>query len=482
MNKNPLLYLYSKFLSHREMVSGISCDAISSRISRYHQNCRRRDAMIFSKITLFLIVGFVTINLAHADTVLTIEKVRELALEFNRQYLSAKQELDRAHGNIISARSGALPQLSLSGRYTRNIKPQDLFFGGEKIQINLNNDFDFALSLSQPLYIGGKVGSALDIARVYEKYSHEKLREVESSIIFSAESMFFAASLAQSNLDVMQKAYDQMSHNLDVVDKYFKKGLISEYELLRAKVEKGNLEPQLIGAQSDAIMAEKRLKSFLGLSLEEKVVIATDLNDTAIISIPSLDSLTTLAIKNRPEIKQAECQKVGYDKAVRIARGDWLYPAVSLNTTYEITSSSDDFRLNNNNTSKAWNASFILNFPLFDGGRTIGEVRKAKVDYYQAMLTEQQVHDDIRLEVEQAFDNLGLARKALDVQKETINQAEEGMRIADLRYQSGVGTQLEVLSAQTALTSARSNFARAIYNYRLAKSGLKKAVGLDVTE
>ena len=437
---------------------------------------------LFSKITIFLLVGLITSNLANAETVLTIEKVRELALEYNRQYLSAKQELDRAHGNIISARSGALPPLSLSGRYTRNFKPRELFFGGEKIPITLNNDFDFALSLSQPLYVGGKVGSALKIARVYEKYSHEKLREVESGIIFGAESMFFAASLAQSNLDVLQKAYDQLSHNLDVVDKYFQKGLISEYELLRAKVEKGNLEPQLIGAQSEAIMAEKRLKSFLGLSLEEKVVIATDLNDTASITVPSLDSLTTLAIKNRPEIKQAEYQKDGYDKAVRIARGDWLYPVVSLNTTYEVSASSNNFRLNEGNTSKAWNASLMLNIPLFDGGRTIGEVRKAKVDYYQAVLTEQQAHDDIRLEVEQAYDNLGLARKALDVQKETINQAEEGTRIADLRYQSGVGTQLEVLSAQTALTSARSNFARAIYNYRLAKSGLKKAVGLDITE
>ncbi len=434
------------------------------------------------KLLLYFVLAVFLGSPIYAETVLTVEKVRDLAISYNRQYLTAKQELDRAHGNIVSARSGALPQLSLSGRYTRNFKPMELFLGGQKIPISLNNDFDFALSLTQPLYVGGKVGSALEIAGVYEKYSHEKLREVESGIVFNAESMFFAASLAQSNLDVMQRAYDQLTHNLDVVDKYFQKGMISEYELLRAKVEKANMEPQLIAAQSEANMAEKRLKSFLGLSLDEKVVIATDLNDTAAVTLPTLDSLTTLALKDRPEMKQATYQKEVYDKAVRIARGDWLYPVVSLNTTYEITASSDDLRLNPRNTAKTWNASLMVNFPLFDGGRTIGEVRKAKVDYYEAMLTEQQTHDDVRLEVEQAYDNIGLARKALEVQKETITQAEEGMRIADLRYQSGVGTQLEVLSAQTALTSARSNFARAIYNYRLAKSGMKKATGLDVNK
>jgi len=434
------------------------------------------------QLLLLIAIGMIISGPVQGETVLTLAKVRDLALEYNRQYLTAKQELDRAHGTIVSARSGALPQLSLTGRYTRNFKPMEIFIAGEKFPITQKNDFDFLLSLTQPLYVGGKVGSALEIANVYEKYSHEKLREVESGIIFNAESMFFGASLAQSNVDVMQKAYDQLAQNLDVVQKYYDKGLISEYELLRAKVEKANLEPQLIGAQSEANLAEKRLKSFLGLSLEEKIVLATDMNDTAAISVPSLDSLTTLAMNNRPEIKQAAYQKDVTDKAVRVARGDWLYPTISLNTSYEVTGSADNFKLNPNNIAKTWNASFLVSVPLFDGGRTIGEVRKAKVDYYEAMLTEQQTHDDVRLEVEQAYDNLNLARKALEVQKETIAQAEEGSRIAELRYQSGVGTQLEVLSAQTALTSARSNFARAIYNYRLAKSGLKKATGLDIAE
>jgi len=122
----------------------------------------------------------------------------------------------------------------------------------------------------------------------------------------------------------------------------------------------------------------------------------------------------------------------------------------------------------------------LLTVPLFDGGRTIGEVRKAKTDYYQAVLTEEQLKDDIRLEVEQAFDQINQAKRALDLQRETIQQAEEGMRIANLRYQTGVGTQLEILSAQTALTDARTNLARAVYQFRLAKSELKKVTGLEI--
>jgi len=431
---------------------------------------------ILTTISLFI----VCFAISGAETVLTVDKVREMALESNRRYLSAKQEIDRSEGNYISARSGAMPEISLSGRYTRNLTTRDLFFAGEKIPISLNNDFSLSLSLAQPLYVGGKVGAALQIAKFYRGYTSEKLEEVKANIIFGAESMFYSAVLAESSRDVLQKAFEQLSYNLDVVEKYYKQGMISEYELLRARVEKSNLEPQLIASQSEVNLSQKRLKSFLGLSLEAEIRLTADMGDTSLTSLPSLDSLLTQALHNRPEVKQADYQKRAYDKAVRIAKGNWLYPTIGVGVNYDLSASSDDFRLSRRNTSQSWSASLMFSIPLFDGGRTIGEVRKARVDYYQAMLTEQQTFDDVRLEVEQAYDNLMTAKKALEMQKETIAQAEEGMRISNLRYQSGIGTQLEVLSAQTALTNARTNLAGATYNFRLAKSALKKAVSYEI--
>jgi outer membrane protein TolC len=418
-------------------------------------------------------------SVSKAGKVLTIDKVRTLAVENNRQLLSAKKEIDRSRGEIISARAGALPELTLDGRYTRNIKEMALFFEGEKIPIGQKNDFDFSLSLTQPLYVGGKVGAALKIARVYEMYWIEKVRQIETDVIFNAESIFYQALLAESNLEVLEKSLEQLSHNLDVAEKSFDQGIISEYEMLRARVEKLNVEPQLIGAESNLKVSRKRLKSYLGLPLEEELTLAADLSDTADIQLPPLDSLLNLAQNNRPEISQARLQKEGYDKGVRIAKGGWLYPNLYLNSRYQVTASSDNFKLEEREISKSMTVSLLLNIPLFDGARTIGEVRKAKIDYYQAVLAEKQLQDDIRLEVEQAYDNLLLARTALKLQKETIAQAEEGMRIADIRYQSGIGTQLEVLSAQTALLQARSQLAETVYQLRLAGSELKKATGYD---
>ncbi len=436
---------------------------------------RMKKTLILSVIFVIAISG-----VSSAETILTVEKVRQRALEYNRQLLSAKKELDRAKAEIVSARSGALPQLSLDGRYTRNLTTRELFFGDEVIPISKNNEFDLSLSLTQPLYIGGKVGSALKIAKIYRNYSEEKVKQVEREIVYSSESIFYNAILAESYLDVIKKESQMWNLNLEIAEKLFSQGMISEYELLRARVEKLNIEPRLISAESDLNLSRKGLKSFLGFPLEEKISLVADLTDTATVILPELDTLIAMAIAERPEIKQADLNKRGREKAIRIAKGEWLYPNIYANATYQLSGSSGDFKFRESEKSDSWTASLLVNIPIFDGARTIGEVRKAKVDYYQAMLAEQQLMDDIRLEVEQAYDNLIRAGKALESQTETIASAEEGKRIADLRYESGIGTQLEVLSVQTALTVARTQFIQTVHSYRLAKAALKKATGYNI--
>ncbi|MCP4704462.1 MAG: TolC family protein [candidate division Zixibacteria bacterium] len=435
---------------------------------------------IKTTLILSILFGVIMSSVSFAETVLTVEKVRQRALEYNRQLLSAKKELDRAKAEIISARSGALPQLSLDGRYTRNLTTRELFFGDEVIPISKNNEFDLSLSLTQPLYIGGKVGSALKIAKIYREYSEEAIKQAEREVVYSAESIFYSAILAESNLDVIKKSSVVMTLSLEIAEKKFSQGMISEYELLRARVEKLNIQPQLISAESNLNLSRKRLKSFLGLPLNENVSLIADLSDTSSVNLPTLDTLIIMAINERPEIKQANLNKRGRKKAVRIAKGDWLYPNIYANATYQMTGSSGDRYFRDSERSDSWTASLTVNIPIFDGARTIGEVRKAKVDYYQAKLTEQQLLDDIKLEVEQAYDNLIQAGKALETQTETITSAEEGKRIADLRYESGIGTQLEVLSVQTALTLARTQYIQTVHSYRLAKAALKKATGFNI--
>ncbi len=432
------------------------------------------------KPIIFLLLFLGGTGFLRAETTLTLENVVDRALEHNRQLLTAKEALSSSEGEIISARAGALPQLSLDGRYTRNLTKQDIFLGGEKIPISRNNDFDISLSLNQPLYIGGKVRAALAIAKIYKDYSVTKVEEARRNIVYQAEAAFYSAVLAKSNLEVLKKAYEQKNYSFETAQKNYDQGMISEYELLRARVEKLNVEPQLVAAESNLNVTRKQLKSFIGLPLQEDIRLVAPLDDTAATELPSLDSLLKYAIAKRPELRGAILEKQGRKKAIQIAKSDWLYPSLSLNGTYEWSAATDNFSIRSQEQSDNWRVSLILNIPLFDGGKSIGEVRKAKATYNQAKLAEEQMYDDIKLEVEAAYDKLAQARKALASQTETIAQAEEAMRIADLSYESGMATQLEVLAAQTALTQARTQLSETIFNLRLAKAQLKKATGYDI--
>ncbi len=416
-----------------------------------------------------------------ATTVLTIEETRQRALSFNRAYLSALKEIDKARSDVIKARAGALPHLMLSGTYSRNFILPSFFvqMNEETVEFKtgFKNNFGFALNLQQPLWHGGKVFTALKIAKLYKSYAEQRAASVKAEVLYNAEVLFYSVMLKKSQLSALEKAYEAASHNVSVVDKLYSQGLVSKFEVLRARVEKANLQPALVQARSEVRLSEKRLKSFLGIDLKEPIELVVREVDPAALALPPLEVLIDTALEMRPEIHEARLLNKISKKAVRVAKGGY-FPSLDAFSSYSWQSVSDDFTLDGN-TSKSWTAGITLTIPIFSGGYTHGEVVQRQSEYEQTRLALRQTEDDITLEVEQAYDQVLQAKEALEIQKETIEQAEEGLRIADLRYNAGEGTLLEVLSAQAALTAARNRKAEATFFFHQALSQLKKATTID---
>jgi len=441
---------------------------------------------------MFTTVMIVSLTLAGvspglARRALTVEEARRLALEFNRTYLQAKEGVRIAEADVTKARAGAFPQVSLNGSYNRSFILPSFFVQatdeeGQTESIEFKTGFKNAyganLSVVQSIWQGGKVFTALSIARDYRKYSQAVEDQVAATVVFNSDVLFHDAILQRSRLEVLTKSHEAVSENLDVVEKMFSQGLVPEFEVLRARVEKSNLEPQILMAQSDMKLAQKRLKSFLGLDLDEDIELVQEAEVESVPSLPSVDSMVTLALADRPEMKQASFERDMRRKAIRIARADY-WPSLSAVASYDWQAQSDRFTLDEN-ISRSWTAGLRLTVPIFQGGRTRGSVTQAVAEHNQTLLRVQETRDNVRLEVEQAYDRLLQARESLETQKNTIALAEEVLRIADLSYESGVGTLLDVLSAQAALTQARELLAQATFTYRTARAGLKLATTIDL--
>lgn len=419
---------------------------------------------------------------ARAETVLTIDRVRELAVQNNRGYLTAQQEVLKAESQIVTARADAFPDISLHGSYDRNLKIPSFFVQSDTTSLEFrtgyNHSFGLSASLRQTLWDGGKVFSAMSISRLYKQYALDIQAAARAQVVNAGEVLFYQAILARSRVAVMQKALETADHNLSMVEMLHDKGVVSQFELLRARVEKANLQPGLINAESEVRLAEQRLKSFLGIGLADSVTLAADPSDTILVTLPPVKTLIDTALFLRPEVGQADHLASITRKAIWVAKSEYS-PSLDAVASYNWSGQSDQFKLDEHESRSAA-AGLRLTIPIFKGFRQSGQIAYRKADYNEARLHAAQVRDDVALEVESAYDRLIQAKKSLDVQGETIAQAEEGLKIADVRYQSGVGTQLEVLSAQTALTQARTALAEALFGFRAARSALKKATTLEI--
>ncbi len=429
---------------------------------------------------LLLIILFIGNSVKAEPLKLTVDEARDKALEFNRSYLSAKEEINKADGEVVKARAGALPTINANSLYTRNFNIPKMYFENDgetqSFQFGYKNSFQFGLTLQQSIFQGGKVFTAYSIAKDYKKYTQALLDQVKNEVIYQAEMLFYSALLERTQLLVLKKAFEANSYNLEVVEKQYSQGVVSEFEVLRARVEKNNLLPSILAIESNLRLSEKQLKSFIGIDLNLEIELIEQADDTAASNVPTMDALIQQALTQRPEVKQTDLLVDITRKAVKIYKANY-YPSLVAFAAYDWQASSDQFSMSDN-ISKSASAGLSLSIPIFQGGGRSGDVGYRKADHRQALLTQMQLKDDIKLEVEGAYDRLMQAKKSLDIQGANIAEAEEGLRIANVRYKSGVGTQLEVLSAQVALTDARNAQAEAIFQFRQARAELKKTTSL----
>lgn len=419
---------------------------------------------------------------AIAERTLTLTDAIKLGLENDETYLIAEEDLYRARGRVREAWGGALPNLNLNAYYTRNVEIPELTIAGQTVKFGSENEYLLGLTLTQPIWLGGKVFSGVKVARYYRNYADYKLKQTRNDVIYEIKQGFFNAKLADDVVEIYEDALEQAELNLNNVQKMHEQGMAAEFDLLRAEVEVANIRPQLIKAKNDSQLALINLKNRLGVDPEEDILLVYEFDDAELDKELSLSQALSHALKDHPSIHLQENLVKSYNEAVTIVKADGR-PQLSFQTSYQFQQQSDRFSPAEGNWTDAWSASINLTFAVFDGRANSGRVMQARADRNESRLLLRQIRENVLLSVRSAYASWEEAVASLETQEKTIAQAEEGLRIANLRYESGVGTQLEVLSAQTANTQAKVNYINAIYDFELAVAGFIRAAGYqpDIT-
>lgn len=427
----------------------------------------------------FMIIAITLIlaSTSFAAEVLTLEESIEIALENNRNLRLAQQELRHAQGQITEAWGGALPTVSVdAGVLYKEEKPTMTLLNYNNpmdppivLEVGERDNYFANVTVTQPIWVGGKVGAALAGAKLYSKYAQHNFQNAEQMVIYGTKLAFYGVLLAEESVKVAEESFELSQKHLERVQKFYEQGLVSRFDLLRAEVNVANTEPKVISAINSLDLAINKFKSTIGLDLEEEVELKGDLAfDPYEIDY---DAALDLALENRQDWKALDYQIAGQEKLVRIRKGDY-YPIIALMGKYE---GSQSGLKEDSAWSKELSATLALSWSWEYGIR--GRVRQEKARYAQLNIQKRQMKDDIELAVKEAILSLEEAKEILMSQSKTVGQAEESYHIAEVRYENGTGTELEVSDARLALNLAKMNYIKALFDYSVAKTTLQKVTG-----
>ena len=422
---------------------------------------------------------------AQEKSILTLDKAISIALEQNRDILIADQDREKADAQIAEARSGAFPQLSFSAQYMRNIKLPVIFLPGNSppfnpspntisFAIGSNNSYQGGLSLTQAIY-SHQVNVALAIANTYKDLSDAGYESTKQNIVLQVKKAFYGVLLMQKLVEANRQGFDVVKANYENVQALYKHGQAAEFDLLRAEVQVSNTEPAVISAENNLLLAVNGLKILLSIPLDSDVVIRGDFTFTEVPE-SNLDQGSRNGLTNNPALQQLSFQETMLGQNIGIEQSGF-FPSVFAFGAYQWQTQDNTFQLNNYLWANVASIGLTLSWNIFDGFRTPARVEQAKVDLRKIQYTRLKAEEGISIQIQSARLDMDEAKRRIEGQEKNIEQAKKAVSIAETRFKSGVGTQLELLDTQVAMTLAETNYAQAIYDYLVAYAEWEFAVG-----
>ena len=408
----------------------------------------------------------------------------KLSLVHNKMLQQTLLEKDVAEGQIVSSRSAYLPNVVLSARYQRQelVPVFDVVIPGappERVQIGTLNNYSAALNITQPIYTGGAITAQVQLARLSALLADQTIRAATQDVVYTTETAYYNLLLSQHLVDISTEQVRASKAHLDDVEKKRAGGVASNFDVLRAQVELSNSEADLIRSKNAINIARADLIKAMGVSQDSDFTLSDEFvfGPTKV----SMDEAVKTAFTNRPDLYSREYQIRQQREQLRLARSRYL-PNVSLYFTDTWSNPSPtSFGSSTNEWGRIWQGGLQGTWPIFDGFAREGDIMQQKARLKQAQIGLVDTEETAVRELTQAILSMENADEFVQSQQLNVTRAMEGLRLADVGYQQGINTQVEVIDAQSALTTARVNYLRAIYQHVVAKLAVERAMGTIVT-
>jgi len=334
----------------------------------------------------------------------------------------------------------------------------------------------YAVGVVLPIDTSGRMLTATQLAGRQKDLADTELLRTREQMRYRVRKAFYQLWLAEKVLQVTQSSYANLQRHVDTAQGQLDLGKISTFEVLRARVQRDAVKPQLIAAQNAVALAKLQLATLVRRGGDAFEIAADDAAPVPSDAAPSVDEALAAAYAARPEVRSAALQTQMTDAQTRLAVAE-LLPNMAFSFQYRGISPTDFtaskwFESNN----QQWVAQLSLSGSI-DALSTSSRVAASNATAQAARQKLEAVRDQIRLDVEQALLNRRQSFESIEATKSSIELAQTAYDMAESRFAAGLSTNLDVLDSRLALDQAQISYYQSIAGATTADAALELALG-----
>ncbi len=334
-----------------------------------------------------------------------------------------------------------------------------------------SNNYEASLTLTQIIF-SSAVFEGIGASQTYYELAKSELQNTVSQTVLSVQKAFYNVLLAEAVLDITYASFTNSEENFENVNALYSEGMVSEFDMLQAEVQVENIRPIVLRAENVLKSTKDGFKITLGIDQSEEVDVSGEIVLEPLDLIEE-NELIQEAMKSNFNIRTLDLKKQVDEAFIQLDVSRY-WPTLAGFANYSYAGSSDDWNYQNYSYSTI---GLNLSINLWEGNRTKNKVEQSTITYKQTEEQLLQLKDYTTLEVKSKVQELLRVKSLVDVQERTVKLAEKAYNIAEVRYQEGAGSQLELRNSNQELSQARLNRVESIYSYLVTKYELDQLLG-----
>ncbi len=431
-------------------------------------------------------------NTGNSQILLDLKSALQYTLEHHSEIQKAEIDVQIGKQALREAVSTGLPQISANATILNNLSlrtsliPAE-FVGGQpgelaQLQFGTNWNANAGIKLDQMIF-NKQWLLALEASKKLEDFYDIKLELSKEDVVHQTAKLYFLILLTETEKGILLANLEQINGLLTVTEKQYKNGFAKKIDYDRLRVQASNLKTQITNIDLLAEQSTRALKYAMQMPLDQQIVLTDTISEAPISEIDPI--LAVPVFGQRPMLGLLNVQRQLFDLDRRRWKSGY-FPTASLfgNYTYEWQANN----LNEFGDGIRWTdfsqLGLFVNIPIFDGMFKDSKIQTAQLNSLKTNLDLQSTKLAYQLQHQDAVTSLQVSQNNLATVKETRAVAEEVYNISQKRYREGLAPITELLSAETSMREAQTNYFSTLAKIKLAEIDLLHANGklVDLAE